>query len=36
MKFEMGRCLLQERLNESDMTLEELSRQTFVINLNAF
>ncbi|MEK3722435.1 helix-turn-helix transcriptional regulator [Paenibacillus sp. FSL H8-0034] len=23
----MGRCLLQERLNESDMTLEELSRQ---------
>ncbi|WP_338044715.1 helix-turn-helix transcriptional regulator [Paenibacillus periandrae] len=27
MKFELGRCLLQERLNESDMTLEELSRQ---------
>lgn len=27
MKFELGRCLLQERLKESDMTLEELSRQ---------
>ncbi|MEK3915609.1 helix-turn-helix domain-containing protein [Paenibacillus sp. FSL H7-0331] len=27
MKFELGRCLLQDRLNELDMTLEELSRQ---------
>ena len=27
MKIELGRCLLQERLNESEMTLGELSRQ---------
>ncbi|NHN31867.1 helix-turn-helix domain-containing protein [Paenibacillus agricola] len=27
MKIELGRCLLQERLNESDMALEDLSRQ---------
>ncbi|WP_438447986.1 helix-turn-helix domain-containing protein [Gorillibacterium sp. sgz5001074] len=27
MQVELGRCLLQERLNESDMTVEDLSRK---------
>jgi plasmid maintenance system antidote protein VapI len=28
-KVELGRCLLQERLNETDMTVEELARQLY-------
>jgi len=29
MKYELGRCLLRERLLESGMTLEELARQLY-------
>lgn len=29
MKVELGRCLLQERLNETGMTVEDLARQLF-------